>query len=355
MLHLVVFLGALLQIPQDEDPAHWIKLLASDKSVERDEAFIRLLKLGEKAAPALTGSKGVAAQDLLALIERRQEKLLEILGRARDEARGDLDRLLWRAHHICVALCEEREWNPVKAILDRAKCPERGRSRSRDGLKLTYALLAPAWTSKAGARFELQLEFSIDPAPSADEASRILMGDPAVELVLWSGAPLADLRESLSKDTFLGASVHEPVDAEFTLVRSASLHYRSWGAQDAPMSWEFWLWIYLKPTIGAKELTRRFEGWRVSGELKDFRMDKSEVFEPSRGSQGSVSRIDPPQVQETSDLDRLKPPNCQTAYGPGDLKTLPADITGLVLSGEGILQRDFNRISRFTSLKYLEL
>jgi len=360
-MKILILAGLLLGAPQEDDPARWVAFLTSQRAVDRDEAFIRLLKLGDKAAAALKGSTDIRAKDVLALIEGRQDKLLEILARAKEEAGASMERLLWRAHQICAALCDDRDWPALKAVLAKGKCVDDGIIRGQWGDTARYVILLPAWASKSGAEFDMYMSFEVDPEPSPDEATRIFVRGTQVSLHLRSPAKAATLLggEGFTQDSVLRAAISqdmkEAVASDYSMLNSVHLDYASSRHDDSMLNWSFRIRLRQSSEEGEKWVHRDFDATHGQGEVKSVVATHEYSGEGRGGSQGSVQRLDPPEVEEVTELKRLKPPDCATAYGPGDFKTLSETLRGLVIYGEGILQRDFDRIARFRNLTYLAL
>lgn len=346
---------------QEDDPARWVAVLFSARAVDRDEAFIRLLKLGDKAAGALKAAHDIRAQDLLALIEGRLDRLLEILARAKEEAGASMERLLWRAHHICRSLCNDREWPALKAVLTKGGCAEHGMMRGQFYDSYRYVILSPAWTSKSGATFDMRMGFEIDPEPSVEETTRVFVRGAHVSLVLRSRAKTASLMgtDGFPEASVIRAAIAHPMEkadpAEYRMLDRATVEIWDFHRNNSPTDWELQLRLDQASESGDKWVIREFEVVYGTGEVKGLKLKMEDPREGRQGDQGSVTRIDPPEVEEISELRQLKPPDCAIAYGPGDFMTLPPTIRGLVISGEGILQRDFDRIARFKTLTYLEL
>ena len=122
------------------------------------------------------------------------------------------------------------------------------------------------------------------------------------------------------------------------------------------MTWYFNLRFTVDTGLKGKWLQRSYTAIRIPGGAANLIQDGRDFTgESGGGSQKGLKRTDLPREKRIDEFERFKPADCRVAYGPGDLKTLPADIKGLVLSGEGILQRDFDLIARFRDLTYLEL
>jgi hypothetical protein len=237
----------------------------------------------------------------------------------------------------------------VKELLEKHECAFLDRNVDRYRETTQYVL------SKQGVPgFSLVAKFEIVPITSVTEQTQFRIESAEAVLQLQESATFKSLAASPSPTIRL-ALTHEAFRGEPDVgwwVTECEIE------NDPSSDWHFWIELDVKSPDGRLTMSRRFKSRVPAGprpEVAEVTCEQSNDFQTTEHRKASLVRIKPPSEKWTREEERLKPASCATIHGPGDWDALPATTEGLILQGEGTLQRDFDRVGKFKKLKYLAL